>query len=141
MTEPHAVAVVVGIVVSGDHRGHELGFPTANVLSDVSVDLPDDGVYAGYVERERGSIHLAAISIGRRPTYYEAGTRLVEAHLLDFDDDLYGELLKVTVCAKVREQTKFSSSEELVAQIRTDVAAVREVLGPTREWGEFEAHS
>ncbi|MCU1490843.1 MAG: riboflavin biosynthesis protein [Acidimicrobiaceae bacterium] len=117
--------VVVGVVVSGDRRGRTLGFPTANVESEGPVELPDDGVYAGRFRRADGSVHTAAISIGRRPTYYEAGIRLVEAHLLDFDGDLYGERVQVEVGPRVRGQLRFSSSEELIAQIERDVAAVR----------------
>ncbi|HUY06698.1 MAG TPA: riboflavin kinase [Acidimicrobiales bacterium] len=120
------LSVVEGIVVSGDHRGRELGFPTANVLGDESVPLPDEGVYAGYVTREQGTVYVAAISIGHRPTFYdETGTCLVEAHLLDFDGDLYGERLRVEITEQVRDQRRFETVEELVDQIRRDVARVR----------------
>lgn len=132
---------IEGIVVVGDRRGRRLGFPTANlVLADDEV-LPPDGVYAGYVERADHTVHLAAISLGRRPTYYEAGTRLLEAHLLDFDGDLYGERLKVRVVETLRGQLRFSSSDELVAQIRTDVARVRALLSGTEEREEPGEHT
>lgn len=117
--------VVEGVVVQGDHRGRQLGFPTANVASDAPVELPEDGVYAGRFERADGSVHVAAVSIGSRPTYYADGARLLEAHLLDFDGDLYGEHVRVEVGARVRGQLRFSSSEELVARIAEDVRAVR----------------
>ncbi len=120
------LSVVEGIVVTGDHRGRELGFPTANVLGDEAVPLPDEGVYAGYVTRADGAVFIAAISIGRRPTFYdETGSCLVEAHLLDFDGDLYGERLRVEITEHVREQRRFASVEELVGQIRDDVEMVR----------------
>jgi riboflavin kinase/FMN adenylyltransferase len=120
------ITVVEGTVVSGDHRGRELGFPTANVLTDEAKPSPDEGVYAGYVTREDGSVYVSAISIGHRPTFYdENGIFLVEAHLLDFDGDLYGERLRVEITQRVREQRKFDSVDELVDQIRRDVADVR----------------
>ncbi len=121
--------IVEGVVVPGDRRGRELGFPTANVLPEGRVELPADGVFAGYVLRSDGSLYEAAISIGRRPTYYsDEAERLVEAHLLDFDGDLYGERLRVTVGGRVRGQERFGSSEALVAQMRRDVAEVRALL-------------
>ncbi len=124
--------VLSGTVVRGDNRGGpELGFPTANVeLEADNPDLPPDGIYAGWfwLEASPGQPHLAAISIGSRPTYYgEHGVRLVEAYLLDFEGDLYGQRVKVGVGMKVRGQERFSGSEELIAQMRRDVDAVRRV--------------
>ena len=122
-----AMLVVTGVVVEGDHRGRELGFPTANVLSD--DELPPDGVYAGFVERADGSTFLSAISVGHRATFYGAdGLRLTEAFLLDFDGDLYGERIRVTIAELIRGQRRFSGRAELVAQIRADVESVRELL-------------
>jgi riboflavin kinase/FMN adenylyltransferase len=120
-------AIVDGIVVRGDGRGRQLGFPTANVEPSGPVDLPDDGVFAGWIELQDGSVHVAAISIGRRPTYYEDGALLVEAHILDFDGDLYGQQVQLEVGDRVRGQMKFSCGDDLVAQIRTDVDEVRAV--------------
>ena len=108
----------------GDRRGHKLGFPTANVRIGPEVDL-DDGVYAGVVDLEDGSRHQAAISVGRRPTYYDAGERLLEAYLLDFDGDLYGEKIRVEVGELLRAQGVYATEAELVAQIAQDVEAVR----------------
>jgi len=110
----------------GDRRGRKLGFPTANVRIGPNVDLAD-GVYAGVVELEDATRHRAAISVGRRPHYYEVGERLVEAHLLDFDRDLYGERIRVEVGTLVREQRSFGTEGELVEQIASDVAAIRVV--------------
>jgi len=120
-----------GTVVAGDRRGRVLGFPTANVEPDGPVALPADGVYAGRVELADGSSHVAAISIGRRPTYYhdEDAARLVEAYLLDFDGDLYGQRVRVHVGEAVRGQLRFTSDDELVARIRDDVDAVRSLMG------------
>jgi len=115
--------------VRGDGRGRLLGFPTANVDPSRVGQLPDDGVYAGWMELEDGSLHIAAISIGRRPTYYAHGDLLLEAHLLDFDGDIYGERVLVEVGAHIRDQMKFNSQEELITQITADVAAVRAASG------------
>ena len=121
--------VIEGIVVEGDHRGRQLGFPTANVALGSALELPDDGVYAGYVTRANGARYAAAISIGHRPTFYDdAAPPLVEAHLLDFDGDLYGERIVVKITEQLREQERFSSAEELIAQIDRDVGAVRRAI-------------
>ncbi len=118
-----------GVVVRGDGRGRALGFPTANVSPEGAWELPEDGVYAGWAELADGTVHVAAVSVGRRPTYYEHGDRLLEAYLLDFDGDLYEQRLRVEVGGRVRGQLKFSSAKELVAQMEADVAAVREIAG------------
>jgi riboflavin kinase/FMN adenylyltransferase len=124
--------VVEGIVVEGDHRGRELGYPTANVADLPEVTLPDDGVYAGTAERENGERFLAAISVGTRTTFYRSGgVRLVEAFLLDFEGDLYGERLRITLIDHLREQRTFLDVAELIAQIRDDVDAVRGRLDPS----------
>jgi len=115
---------VDGIVVVGDQRGRKLGFPTANLRIGADVDLAD-GVYAGVVELKDGTSHLAAISVGRRPHYYEAGERLVEAFLLDFDGELYGEKIRVVIGELVREQRSFATESELVEQIARDVETIR----------------
>src|SRR5271165_7395473 len=99
---------VEGIVVTGDRRGRKLGFPTANVRIGPEVEL-DDGVYAGVVELKDGSRHRAAVSVGRRPQYHAAGERLVEAHLLDFDGDLYGQKIRVELGDLVRPQRVFET--------------------------------
>lgn len=87
---------VRGIVAHGDASGRELGFPTANVSVPGDILLPADGIYAGWLERADGTVLPAALSLGRRPTFYvEAHVSLLEAHVLDFDDDLYDEAVKV----------------------------------------------
>ena len=107
----------------GDQRGRKLGFPTANVRIGPEVEL-SDGVYAGAVALKDGSRYKAAISVGRRPTYYAAGERLVEAYLLDFARDIYGEKIRVEIGALLRGQLVYDSEAELVAQIASDVEAV-----------------
>jgi riboflavin kinase / FMN adenylyltransferase len=120
---------VRGVVALGDKRGRELGFPTANVSVPGDILLPADGIYAGWFERPDGSVHASAISLGRRPTFYvEAHVSLLEAHLLDFDGDLYGEHAKVRFVARLRDEVRFDSAEALVEQIGRDVDRARELL-------------
>ncbi len=124
---PHEVR---GTVVEGDRRGRLLGFPTANVAVPAAACLPADGVYAGWYERPDGTVHPCAINLGRRPTFYEhAATAVLEAHLLDFDDDLYGERAEVRFAHFLRSERKFDGIEAIVAQLRLDVAHARGLLG------------
>jgi FAD synthase len=121
--------VVSGVVVSGDRRGRELGFPTANVALEPGTALPPDGIYAGWARRPAGDLHVAAVSIGRRPTYYgDEGAVVVEAYLLEFSGDLYGEQLEVGLEAPVRGQERFESTEALIARMRQDVAEVARLM-------------
>jgi riboflavin kinase/FMN adenylyltransferase len=124
---PHEVR---GVVEQGDGRGGKvLGFPTANVAVPAEIQLPADGIYAGWYERPDGSIHAAAISIGRRPTFYpEGGPLMLEAYLLDFDGDLYGEWAVVRFVSRLRGEERFESADALVAQMNKDVEAARAAL-------------
>ena len=124
---PHQVR---GTVVHGDNRGGtELGFPTANLDVPSAIALPAAGIYAGWYERPDGSRHAAAVSVGRRPTFYDGGGELlVEAFLLDFSGDLYGEEGRLSFVARLRDEQAFDSVDALVAQMHRDVAAAREVL-------------
>ncbi len=116
-----------GVVVRGDARGREIGFPTANLQTVAHAAVPADGVYAGRLLRRDGSAHGAAISIGTNPTF--AGTeRRVEAYVLDFDGDLYGERVSLELLAHLRETVRYDGVDALVAQIEKDVEATREVL-------------
>ncbi len=125
---PHEVR---GVVQHGDARGRELGFPTANVAVPGEIVLPADGIYAGWYERPGGQVHPAAISLGRRPTFYaEADASLLEAYLLDFDGDLYDETASVRFVSRLRGEVKFDSVESLVAQMQRDVEATRAALQP-----------
>src|SRR5690606_32055748 len=109
---------VRGIVVRGDQRGRTIGFPTANVEVPNSTALPADGVYAGTYVRPDGTEHPCAINLGRRPTFYEhADHSLLEAHLLDFSGELYGEPARVRFKHFLRSERKFSGIDELVAQL------------------------
>ena len=123
---PHEVR---GKVEQGDRRGRELGYPTANVAVPGEILLPPDGIYAGWYRRPDGSVHPAAISLGRRATFHpDADVSVLEAYLLDFDGDLYGERAGVCFVARLRGDARFDSADALVAQIDADVAATRAVL-------------
>jgi riboflavin kinase/FMN adenylyltransferase len=119
-----------GPVVQGDQRGRLLGFPTANVEVPNSICLPSDGVYAGWYLRPDGSRHACAMNLGRRPTFYEhADHSLLEAHLLDFSGDLYGETAKVQFTHFLRSERKFAGIDALVGQLKADIEHARSVLG------------
>lgn len=113
-----------GRVVAGDRIGRQLGFPTAN-LEVGGLVLPPNGVYAA-VAKSPGQVHRAALNIGWRPTVASATPTLrVEAHLLEFQGDLYGAELELELGARLRAEQRFSSPAELRQQIERDVAAVR----------------
>lgn len=118
-----------GLVEHGDARGRALGFPTANVAVAGDMALPGNGVYAGWYVRPDGTEHPAAINIGRRPTFYDDnGLLLVEAHLLDFDDDLYGERPRVRFAQRLRDEVRFDGLDALIAQLHRDVETTRRLL-------------
>jgi riboflavin kinase/FMN adenylyltransferase len=123
---PHEVR---GVVERGDQRGAALGYPTANVAVPPSIQLPAPGIYAGWYVGPRGTAHAAAVALGRRPTFSPASDRLLlEAYLLDFEGDLYGEAAAVRFVERLRDEERFDSVEELVAQMGRDVEATRAVL-------------
>ena len=117
-------AEVDGKVVLGDQRGGTLGFPTANIAVEPGHLVPAYGIYAGSALG-----HPAAISIGTNP-HYGGHERRVEAHLLDFEGDLYGERLVVELWERLRDEAVFGSEEELVAAIDADVARTRTARRP-----------
>lgn len=123
---PHEVR---GVVSPGDQRGRTLGFPTANVAIPGDILVPADGIYAGWYERPDGSVHAAAMSLGRRPTFYQqAHASLLECFLLDWEGDLYGEQAKVRFVHRLRGEKRFSSVDALIEQMHRDVAQARELL-------------
>ena len=115
-----------GVVVRGDQRGRELGFPTANLMTGRWAAVPGDGIYAAWLLR-RGEKLPAAVSVGTNPTF--AGReRRVEAYILDFDGDIYGERVALDFVAHLREMRSYDSIEPLLEQIREDVAHTRQLL-------------
>jgi riboflavin kinase/FMN adenylyltransferase len=117
---------VDGVVVRGDQRGREIGYPTANLEPLPWSAIPADGIYAGHLVRGKEQLP-AAISIGTNPTF--AGTeRRVEAYVLDFDGDLYGEHVGLAFTARLRDTLRFDGVEPLVAQMELDVARTRELV-------------
>ena len=110
--------VLTGPVIHGDARGHTIGFPTANLHIPERMAIPANGVYACWVDRD-GARHPAVVNIGVRPTF-GASIRTIEAHLLDFDDDLYGESIALHFIERIREERRFDGVEALVAQIASD---------------------
>ena len=123
-----ATGTVVGIVEHGDQRGRTIGFATANLRIGIGHADIGDGVYAATAQLDDGRVFSAAVSIGRRPTFYAEGERLCEVHLLDFDEDIYDRALAVELRWFVRSQQRFGSPDELVAQLRRDVETTRSVL-------------
>jgi riboflavin kinase/FMN adenylyltransferase len=130
LARPHQVR---GTVIHGDKRGRELGYPTANVAVPAAIAMPGDGVYAGWYLGVDGVRRPAALSIGRRPTFYEdADLSLLEAHLIDFSGDLYGQAARVEFVARLRSQERFASAAALVEQMGRDVSSARSRLGSRR---------
>lgn len=129
---PHEVRGVVG---HGDKRARDLGYPTANVEVPDGICLPADGIYAAWYDDVHGATHPAAISLGRRPTFYDDQPySLLEAHLLDVGDvpggiDLYGQPARVRFVARLRNEERFDSVDALVAQMGRDCDDARTALG------------
>jgi len=117
-----------GPVVRGVERGKVMGFPTANIAVGPGMALPAFGVYATRAYVDVGGVARKSVTnIGRRPTF-DNGERTVEVYIMDFDADIYGQELRVDVLKRLRGETRFSDPQELVEQIRRDVAAAREYL-------------
>ena len=119
---------VRGEVTMGDQRGRTIGFPTANLKVWPEQLLPANGVYATYAH-VRGKTYTAATNIGIRPTI-ENNRLTIEAHLLDFDADLYDQTIELTFISRIRPEQKFSGLDALKAQIQVDIDAIRAKLIP-----------
>lgn len=122
---------VRGVVVQGDQRGRELGYPTANVPIDTRLAAPADGVYAGWLRRlDTGDVLPAAISVGTNPTFAGERERRVESYVLDRTDlELYGVEVEVSFVSMLRGMVAYTTVEALLVQMRDDVARARDVLG------------
>ena len=110
-----------GEVVKGDRRGRELGVPTANVIPDDRYACPGHGIYAAWAHG-----HPAAVSVGVAPTFGTGRGILIEAHLIDFEGDLYGETLRIAFVERLRGEKRFDSAEALAEQMQKDIAQARE---------------
>lgn len=117
-----------GHVVKGAGRGRGLGIPTANLDVPSKVILPKVGVYAGWME-QRGRRHLAVINVGLNPTFEERDRPIVEVHALDFDGDLYGQVIGIEFTHRLRDEVRFVNADALMEEIRRDIARARELLG------------
>ena len=121
---------ITGEVVRGAGRGRTIGIPTANVQAEGEL-VPRSGIYAGravLLGSPRAESHVCALSIGTNPTFKGNGALSIEAHLLDFDADLYGRRLRLEVVHRLRDERRFESSAALVAQIRADLAETRKMM-------------
>jgi riboflavin kinase / FMN adenylyltransferase len=116
--------VIDGEVVHGDKRGRELGFPTANLVPQSGYVTPGHGVYAC----RTGEGQIAAVNVGVRPMFVTGRGELIEAHLLDFDGDLYGKQLRLEFLRRLRGEKRFASVEALVDQMRLDVEEARRAV-------------
>lgn len=121
-----------GVVVHGDARGRTIGFPTANIHVPERLAVPADGVYAAWCrlggDRADGRRLPAVVNIGVRPTF-DGTRRIVEVHILDTDEDLYGAELAVELVDRIRDEVRFPSVDALVARLHEDVAEGRRILG------------
>ncbi len=118
-----------GEVVHGDRRGRELGFPTANMVPDRRLCIPAAGIYAALADGQP-----AAVSIGERPTFESDRGLLIEAYLIDFSGDLYGRTLRLAFVQRLRDELRFASPGELVAQMRIDVEQARAACAQAGDW-------
>ena len=118
---------LAGEVVHGDERGRELGFPTANLVPDEAFACPGHGVYACVAATQSDGERAAAVSIGVRPTFNTGRGELIEAYLMDFDGDLYGQPLQLRFIDRLRGERRFDTAEALVEQMHRDVEQAREI--------------
>ena len=114
--------MVEGTVVKGDRRGRELGFPTANIVPDDRLAIPGHGVYAAFADGVP-----AAVNVGIRPTFESGRGVLIETYLIDRSEDLYGRELRVAFVERLRGEKRFSSVEDLIAQMHRDVEDAKRV--------------
>ncbi|MCX6003586.1 MAG: bifunctional riboflavin kinase/FAD synthetase [Chloroflexi bacterium] len=116
-----------GKVISGEHHGAKLGFPTANLSIDPKIAVPPDGVYATRVYID-GREYQAMVNIGRRPTFGEENERTIESYIMNYKQDLYGKEVKIEVIQRLRDEKYFNNIDELKKQIAEDVKRGSEIL-------------
>ncbi len=124
--------VLDGTVSHGDERGRTLGYPTANLVPREGYATPGHGVYACRAQTEDGRWHAAAVNVGVRPMFESGLGELIEAHLLDFDADLYDQLLRIEFLKRLRGEKRFVSVDALLEQMALDVEATRMVAALPR---------
>jgi len=110
---------IKNIVVEGKHRGRLLGFPTANLNLPPDKSCPKAGVYSGIVDIDEKK-YFSVVNVGKRPTYGDLVENLIEAHILDFDGDIYNKEIEVSFLSRIRDEKKFASEDELKEQIKLD---------------------
>jgi riboflavin kinase / FMN adenylyltransferase len=120
---------LAGVVVHGDERGRELGFPTANLVPDETLACPGHGVYACIADGDGVQGLPAAVSIGVRPTFNTGRGELIEAYLLDYSGELYGSELRLRFLERLRGERRFEDVGALIEQMHRDVARTREIAG------------
>jgi len=119
---------VSGTVISGDGRGKDLGFPTANILpSDTDKLIPCDGVYAVKVEMNKSITRYGMLNIGNNPTF-SGRERSIEVHIFDFNEKIYGTEITIEFLDRIRDVKKFPSKEDLIARMRRDEITAREII-------------
>ena len=116
-----------GTIADGDKRGRTLGFPTANLVPDARLVVPDHGIYACRAQVD-GQTLVAAVNVGVRPTFKTGRGLLVEAYLLDFEGDVYGQELRLDFLERLRGERRFESVEDLVEQMGRDVDETRKIV-------------
>lgn len=117
-----------GEVVKGFHVGHELGFPTANLQADADKLIPAYGAYAVWATLEDGERHGGMLNIGNRPTIGNGETMSIEVNLLDYEGNLYGQRMTVEFVGRLRDERRFKSRDDLVAQLNEDKKRTEEIL-------------
>lgn len=126
--------IIEGHVIHGDSRGRELGVPTANLHVPDRLAVPTHGIYATRSHHE-GSVYRSVTSVGVRPTFGSGAHRTVESHILDFDDDLYGEWIGLEFVEWIRPELKFDSIDDLITAMNEDIQRAREILD-SPPWSE-----
>ncbi|MDD3271483.1 MAG: bifunctional riboflavin kinase/FAD synthetase [Syntrophomonadaceae bacterium] len=116
-----------GQIIEGEHRGRTIGFPTANLAVNSEQNVPGKGVYAARAQIKE-HIFQAVVNIGSKPTFHEEYPISIEAHLIDFHDDIYGEKLRLYFIDKIRDERRFNNVEELVGQISRDRDRAKQIV-------------
>jgi riboflavin kinase/FMN adenylyltransferase len=118
--------IIEGVVVEGEHRGAQMGFPTANIGVETIYNIPGKGVYAVHA-RVGGQNYNGVVNIGSKPTFHQEYPISIEAHLIDFAGDIYGQEIRLSFLEKLRDEQRFQSLEELVVQIARDRNRAEEI--------------